>query len=114
MGGWLSLLAATTPIDLHRDHAATSEHPRTAAQLARKTGHAEIAAWVPENPACQVRTTRITGGPVDITRPPSGSPGIRQRLHPGDRARRPRRARLGADPETRAALSRVEALVSPP
>ena len=43
-GSWLSLLAATTLIDLHRDHAAAA-HLRTAAQLARETGHAEIAAW---------------------------------------------------------------------
>ena len=32
-GSWLSLLAATTLIDLHRDHAAAA-HLRTAAQLA--------------------------------------------------------------------------------
>src|SRR5271165_6356128 len=44
VGSWLSLLAATTLIDLHRDHAAAA-HLRTAAQLARETGHAEIAAW---------------------------------------------------------------------
>jgi len=36
VGGWLSLLAATTLIDLHRDHAAAA-HLRTAAQLARET-----------------------------------------------------------------------------
>jgi hypothetical protein len=46
---WLSLLAATTLIDLHRDHAAAA-HLRTAAQLARETGHPEIAAWCPGDP----------------------------------------------------------------
>ena len=50
VGGWLSRLAATTPIDLHRDHAAASEHLRTAAQFARETAHAEIAAWVHGKP----------------------------------------------------------------
>src|SRR5271155_1603989 len=55
VGGWLSLLAATTLIDLHRDHAAAA-HLRTAAQLARETGHAEIAAWCLETQAWQVLT----------------------------------------------------------
>jgi len=55
VGGWLSLLAATTLIDLHRDHAAAA-HLRTAAQLARETGHAEIAAWCLETRAWQVLT----------------------------------------------------------
>ncbi len=44
VGGWLSRLAATPPIDLHRDRASASEHLRTAAQFAHETGHAEIAA----------------------------------------------------------------------
>jgi hypothetical protein len=47
VGGWLSLLAATTLIDLHRDHAAAA-HLRTAVQLARETGHSgclETRAW---------------------------------------------------------------------
>ncbi len=43
-GGWLSLLAATCLIDLRRD-AAAAAHLRTAAQFARETGHAEMAAW---------------------------------------------------------------------
>lgn len=34
----------TTLIDLHRDRAAAA-HLRTAAQLARDTGHAKIGAW---------------------------------------------------------------------
>lgn len=55
MGGWLSLLAATTLIDLDRDHAAAA-HLRTAAQFARETGHAEIAAWCLETRAWQVLT----------------------------------------------------------
>jgi hypothetical protein len=42
VGGWLSLLAATTLIDLYRDHASAA-HLRTVAQLARETEHAELA-----------------------------------------------------------------------
>ena len=51
-GGWLSLLAATCLIDLHAD-APAAAHLRTAAQLARETGNAEIAAWALETQAWQ-------------------------------------------------------------
>jgi hypothetical protein len=52
-GGWLSLLAATCSVDLgHRDAAAA--HLATAAQLARETGHPEIAAWALETRAWEV------------------------------------------------------------
>jgi len=70
---------------------------------------------VPGNRAWQVLATRITGRPVDITQaaqriaPESGSVFSQATAQEG-RAW----ARLGAGPETRAALSRVEALVSPP
>jgi hypothetical protein len=49
-GGWLSLLAATCLIDLDEDPPAVA-YLRTAEQLARETGHAEIAAWVLETRA---------------------------------------------------------------
>jgi transcriptional regulator with XRE-family HTH domain len=113
VGGWLSLLAATTLIDLHRDHAAAA-HLRTAAQLARETGHAEIAAWCLETQAWQVLTTGDYRRAVDISQaaqrvaPKSGSAFIQATAQEG-RAR----ARLGETRETRAALGRVEALVSP-
>ena len=112
-GGWLSLLAATCLIDLHRDHAA-SAHLRTAAQLARETGHAEIAAWCLETQAWQVLTTGDYRRAVDISQaaqrlaPHEGSAYIQATAQEG-RAW----ARLGAAPETRAALARVETLVSP-
>ncbi len=112
-GGWLSLLAATCLIDLHRDHAA-SVHLRTAAQLARETGHAEIAAWCLETQAWQVLTAGDYRRAVDISQaaqrvaPQSGSAFIQATAQEG-RAW----ARLGAAPETRAALGRVETLVSP-
>jgi hypothetical protein len=54
-GAWLSLLAATCLIDLRRFPAA-SAHLRTAAHLARETGHAEIAAWCLETRAWQLLT----------------------------------------------------------
>ena len=113
VAGWLSLLAATTLIDLHRDHAAAA-HLRTAAQLARETSHAEIAAWCLETQAWQVLTEGDYQRAVDISQaaqrvaPKSSSAFIQATAQEG-RAW----ARLGADPETRSALSRVETLVSP-
>ena len=113
VGGWLSLLAATTLIDLHRDYAAAS-HLRTAAQLARETGHAEIAAWCLETQAWQVLTAGDYRRAVDISQasqrmaPKSGSAFIQATAQEG-RAR----ARLGDARDTRAALGRVETLVSP-
>ncbi len=112
-GGWLSLLAATTLIDLHRDHAATA-YLRTAAQLARETGHGEIAAWCLETQAWHVLTKGDYRRAVDISlaaqriAPKSGSAFIQATAQEG-RAW----ARLGAGPETRVTLGRVEALVSP-
>jgi hypothetical protein len=113
VGGWLSLLAATTLIDLHRDHAAAA-HLRTAAQLARETSYAEIAASCLETQAWQVLTAGDYRRAVDISQaaqeiaPKSGSAFIQATAQEG-RAW----ARLGAGPQTRAALGRVEALVSP-
>jgi transcriptional regulator with XRE-family HTH domain len=113
VGGWLSLLAATTLIDLHRDHAAAA-HLRTAAQLARETGDAEIAAWCLETQAWQVLTEGNYRRAVEISQaarriaPKSGSAFVQATAQEG-RAW----ARLGDSGETRAALGRVEALVSP-
>jgi len=112
-GGWLSLLAATCLIDLHKDHAAAA-HLRTAGQLARETGHAEIAAWCLETRAWQVLTAGDYGGAVDVAEaaqriaPRDGSAFIQATAQEG-RAW----ARLGDGVRTRAALGRVEKLVSP-
>jgi hypothetical protein len=112
VAGWLSLLAATTLIDLHRDKAAA--YLRTAAQLARETGHAEIAAWCLETQAWQRVTTGDYRRAVDISRaaqqvaPKTGNAFVQAAAQEG-RAW----ARLGDARETRAALGRVEALVSP-
>ncbi len=113
VAGWLSLLTATTLIDLHRDHAAAA-YLCTAAQLARETGHAEIAAWCLETQAWQVLTEGDYQRAVDISQaaqqvaPKSGSAFIQATAQEGRGW-----ARLGAGQETRAALGRVEALVSP-
>jgi hypothetical protein len=113
VGGWLSLLAATTLIDLHRDQAAVA-HLRTATQLARESEHAEIAAWCLETQAWQVLTAGDYQRAADISQaaqriaPRTGSAFIQAMAQEG-RAW----AKLGAAAETRAALSRVEALVSP-
>jgi transcriptional regulator with XRE-family HTH domain len=112
-GGWLSLLAATCMIDLHKDHAAVP-HLRTAAQLARETDHAEIAAWCLETQAWRVLTAGDHRQAVDIAQaaqrvaPRDGSAFIQATAQEG-RAW----ARLGAPAETRAALARVAKLVSP-
>jgi transcriptional regulator with XRE-family HTH domain len=113
VGGWLSLLAATTLIDLHRDRAAAA-HLRTAVQLARETEHAEIAAWCLETQAWQVLTAGDYRRAADIsqaaqrTAPKSGSAFIQATAQEG-RAW----ARLGDARQTRATLGRVEELVSP-
>jgi hypothetical protein len=112
-GGWLSMLAATCLIDLHQDTAAAA-HLRTAAQLARETGHAEIAAWCLETQAWQVLTEGDYRRAVGISQaaqriaPKGGSAFIQATAQEG-RAW----ARLGAATETRDALARVESLVSP-
>jgi transcriptional regulator with XRE-family HTH domain len=113
VGGWLSLLAATCLIDLHRDDAA-SAHLRTATQLADETGQAEIAAWCLETQAWQVLTSGDYRRAVDISQaaqrvaPRDGSAFIQATAQEG-RAW----ARLGAVTETRGALARMEKLVSP-
>lgn len=113
VGGWLSLLAATVLIDLHRDSAAAA-HLRTAAQLADEAGHSEIAAWCLETRAWQALTAGDYREAVTIaqaaqaTAPRDGSAFIQATAQEG-RAW----ARLDAAAETRAALARVERLVSP-
>jgi hypothetical protein len=112
-GGWLSLLAATCLIDLHHRPAALA-HLRTAAQIAKETGHAEIAAWCLETRAWQVLTDGDYPRAAELaqaaqrTAPRGGSAVIQATAQEG-RAW----ARLGAAPQTRDALARTEALVTP-
>lgn len=112
-GGWLSLLAATLLIDRHQDHAG-SAYLRTAAQLARETGHAELAAWCIETRAWQVLTAGEYRQAAELSRaaqeaaPAASSARIQATAQEG-RAR----ARLGDGRGARAALAAVERLVSP-
>jgi hypothetical protein len=112
-GGWLSLLAATCLIDLHRDHAAES-FLRTSAQLAAETEHAEIAAWVLETRAWQVLTSGGYSKAAELSQaaqsiaPRHGSAYIQATAQEG-RAW----ARMGARAETTAVLSRIERMVAP-
>ncbi len=112
-GGWLSLLAATCLIDLRRFPAA-SAHLRTAAQLARETGHAEIGAWCLETAAWQVLTDGDYRRAAALAQAaqraaPQGSSAFIQATAQEGRAW----ARLGAAPESREALARTDALVAP-
>jgi transcriptional regulator with XRE-family HTH domain len=112
-GGWLSLLAATCLIDLHQDPAAAA-YLRTAEQLARETGHAEIAAWVLETRAWMAVTAGDYRAAVTLSQaaqqaaPVDGSAFIQATGQAG-RAW----ARLGDARQTRDALARIERLASP-
>jgi transcriptional regulator with XRE-family HTH domain len=114
-GGWLSLLAATCSIDLN-DWDAASARLRTAAELARETGHTEIAAWCLETRAWQVLTVGDYPAAAELAcgaqrAAPSGSSAYIQATAQEGRAW----ARLGdsSRADAYAALSRVEALVAP-
>jgi transcriptional regulator with XRE-family HTH domain len=113
VAGWLSLLAATSLIDMHQ-RAAALAHLRTAVQIARETRHGEIAAWSLETRAWQLLVTGDYPGAVRLAQAaqraaPTGSSVLIQATAQEGRAW----ARLGAAAETRDALSRTEALVSP-
>jgi transcriptional regulator with XRE-family HTH domain len=114
-GGWLSLLAGTCSIDLHLWDAA-SARLGTAAELARETGHAELAAWCLETRAWQLLTTGDYPAAATLARgaqqaAPRGTSVAIQATAQEGRAL----ARLGASGrvDAYAALSRVDALVSP-
>jgi hypothetical protein len=111
--GWLSLLAATSLIDLRRHDAATA-YRATAAQIAGEAEHAELAAWCLETRAWQALITknypRAAGFARDAPEAaPRGTSVLPQAAAQEGRAW----ARLGAARETYDALARVEALVSP-
>jgi transcriptional regulator with XRE-family HTH domain len=112
-GAWLSLLAATCLIDLHQDQPATA-YLRTAEQLARETGHAEIAAWVIETRAWLAVTAGDYPHAAELSRvaqraaPRDGSAFIQATAQEGRAL-----ARMGDTAETTRVLSRIEALVGP-
>ena len=112
-GGWLSLLAATCLIDLHRNEAAAA-YLRTAAQLGSETSHAEITAWGMETRAWQALTAGDFGRAAELSQAAQrlatrGTSAQIQAVAQEGRAW----ARLGAKSETYAALTRLERLVSP-
>jgi tetratricopeptide (TPR) repeat protein len=112
-GGWLSLLAATLLIDQSQDDAGGA-YLRTAADLAREAGHAELAAWCAETRAWQLLTAGDYRRAVELSRAaqdiaPEGSSARIQATAQEGRAW----ARLGDSGQTRAALAAVERLVSP-
>ena len=112
-GAWLSLLAATCLTDLYEQDPALA-YLRTAASLAGETGHTEIAAWCLETRAWQVLVAgdhqrAVTLAQAAQRAAPRGSSAVIQATAQEGRAW----ARLGAAPETREAVSRTEALVSP-
>lgn len=110
---WLSLLSATSLIDLRRYRAADA-YLTTAAQMAGEAGHAELSAWTLETRAWQAisaadyaRAASLARGAQD--RAPRGTSVLIQATAQEGRAW----ARLGASRETYDALARVEAIVSP-
>ena len=112
-GGWLSLLAATCLIDLHRDRPAIA-YLRTAEQLASETCHAEIGAWVLETRAWLALTSGDYWRAVELSRAaqqaaPHGSSALIQATAQEGRAV----ARMGDAAETTRILARIESLVSP-
>jgi transcriptional regulator with XRE-family HTH domain len=112
-GGWLSLLAATCLIDLHSDHAAEA-YLRTAGQFASETGQPDLTAWVQETRAWQALTAGDFRRAAEISQgaqlaAPHGSSAHLQAIAQEGRAW----ARAGDAAETRRALTRLEALVSP-
>ncbi|MEU6034057.1 helix-turn-helix transcriptional regulator [Actinomadura sp. NPDC047616] len=113
VGGWLSLLAATCDVDLGRRPAAAARL-RTAAQLGEHAEHPEIIAWTLETQAWQALTDGAYRAAITLSRgaqeiAPRGSSAFIQANAQEGRAW----ARLGAGPETRDALARVERLVAP-
>ena len=90
VGGWLSLLAATTLIDLHRDHAAAA-HLRTAAQMARGHGPRRDRRLVPGDSSLAGTDRRgLSAGGGHFPGGTADRPEVGQRVHPGDRAGGPR------------------------
>lgn len=112
-GAWLSLLAATLLIDQHHEPSAEA-YLRTAAQLARETGHTEIAAWCAETRAWRAVTQGAYREAVGWSRTAQDIAPHHSSVHIQATAQEGRAwARLGDSRETRAALAAVERLVSP-
>lgn len=113
VSGWLSLLAATSLIDLRRYRAAGA-HLRTAAQMAGEAEHPELAAWCLETRAWLALCDGKHNQAASLARSaqglaPRGSSALIQATAQEGRAW----ARLGSARDTYDALARVEAQVAP-
>jgi transcriptional regulator with XRE-family HTH domain len=111
--GWLSLLAATSLTDLLR-HEAAAAYLVTAAQMADEADHPELRAWCLETWAWIAVTGENYGQAVALARgaqaaAPATSSAMIQSVAQEGRSL----ARLGSAHDTRRALARLEALVSP-
>jgi transcriptional regulator with XRE-family HTH domain len=111
--GWLSLLAATSLTDLLRYEAAAA-YLATAAQMADEADHPELRAWCLETRAWIAVTGEDYGQAVALARgaqaaAPATSSAMIQSVAQEGRSL----ARLGSAHDTRRALCRLEALVSP-
>ncbi len=111
--GWLSLLAATSLIDLRRYDSADA-YLNTAMQMAGEAGHSELSAWCLETRAWKAvsdgdyaRAASLARGAQALA--PRGSSALIQVTAQEGRAW----ARLGESRDTYDALARVEAMVSP-
>jgi tetratricopeptide (TPR) repeat protein len=110
VGGWLSLLAATVHIDLRHGPAAAARL-NTAAQLAEQAEHTEIQAWCLETRAWDLLTSGDFPAAVRLSQraqrvaPRSSSAHVQATAQEG-RAW----ARMGQQPQTRAALEAVARL----
>lgn len=113
VGGWLSLIAATSHIDLKQDGAATARL-RTAGSLAQHAKHDEIRAWCYETEAWRVLTVGRYQHAIDLSQAaqrlaPKGSSIAVQSLSQEGRAW----ARLGRQRETYDVIGRVATMVAP-
>jgi len=112
VGGWLSLLAATVQIDLHR-RAGARQWLATAASLAQHSGQDEIHAWCCETEAWHLLTDGHYRQAAELAQTaqsiaPRGSSAEIQATAQEGRAW----ARLGEAQDTYRALAEVERAVS--
>lgn len=111
--GWLSLLAATSLTDLLR-HQAAGAYLATAEQMADEADHPELRAWCLETRAWIAVTGKDYSQAVALARgaqaaASAGSSAMIQSVAQEGRSL----ARLGSGTDTRRALARLEALISP-
>lgn len=113
IGGWLSLLGATVHIDLNQADAAKARL-KTAASLAKHSGHDEIRAWCYETEAWRVLTDGDYPEALELSEAAVALAPVGSSAHIQATAQQGRAsARLGQRAETYAAIAEVQRLVSP-